>query len=119
MQAFTVADPQHASNVAIAHGETLQKITNEGDDQLAKVALGEVRAIHWLSKEGISLEGIVTFPTDFQVRRDTYPFMVLPHGGPEANDSLRLDRLPALLRAWGMSCYSRSIAAQPVTELIS
>jgi hypothetical protein len=88
--AFTVADPQHASNVAIAHGTTLQRITSEGDEQLAKVALGEVRAVHWSSKEGIALEGIVTFPADYQAGR-SYPFMVLPHGGPEANDSLYLD----------------------------
>ena len=66
MQAFTVADPQHTSNVAIAHGNTLQRITHEGDDQLAKIALGEVRAVHWTSKEGIALEGIVTFPADYQ-----------------------------------------------------
>ena len=90
VQAFTVADPQHASNVAIAQDKTLQRITREGDEQLAKVALGDVRAVHWTSKEGIALEGIVTFPADYQAGR-SYPFMVLPHGGPEANDSLRLD----------------------------
>ena len=89
VQAFTVGDPQHAANVAIAHGQTLQKITTEGDDQLAKLALGEVRAVHWSSKEGIALEGIVTFPADYQAGR-RYPFMVMPHGGPESNDSLRL-----------------------------
>ena len=100
VQAFTVADPQHASNVAIAHGNTLQRITNEGDDQLAKVALGEVRAVHWSSKEGISLEGIVTFPTDFQAAH-AYPFMVLPHGGPEANDSLRLDMFSRIFAGMG------------------
>ncbi len=90
VQAFTVADPQHTSNVAIAHGETLQKITNEGDDQLAKVVLGEARAVHWTSREGIALEGIVTFPADYQAGR-LYPFMVLPHGGPELNDSLEFE----------------------------
>ena len=90
VQAFTVADPQHTSNVAIAHGDTLQKITNEGDDQLAKVALGEARAVHWTSREGIALEGIVTFPADYQAGR-LYPFMVLPHGGPELNNSLGFD----------------------------
>jgi len=90
VQAFTVADPQHTSNVAIAHGETLQKITNEGDDQLAKVVLGEARAVHWTTREGIALEGIVTFPADYQAGR-LYPFMVLPHGGPELNDSLEFE----------------------------
>jgi dienelactone hydrolase len=98
--AFTVADPQHTSNVAIAHGNTLQRITTEGDDQLAKVALGEVRAVHWSSKEGIALEGIVTFPADYQAGR-SYPFMVMPHGGPEANDSLRLDIFSRIFAGMG------------------
>jgi dipeptidyl aminopeptidase/acylaminoacyl peptidase len=98
--AFTVADPQHASNVAIVHGNTLQRITSEGDEQLTKVALGEVRAVHWSSKEGIALEGIVTFPADYQAGR-SYPFMVLPHGGPEANDTLRLDIFSRIFAGMG------------------
>jgi dipeptidyl aminopeptidase/acylaminoacyl peptidase len=85
--AFAVGDPRHSSNVAVARGTTLQRITDEGDKQLANVALGEVRIVHWSSKEGIALEGIVTFPADYQPGR-RYPFMVRPHGGPEMNDSL-------------------------------
>jgi len=90
VRVFNVADPQHPSNVAIANGSTLQRITNEGDDQLAKVALGEVRAVQWKSAEGIALEGIVTFPADYSAGK-RYPFMVLPHGGPESNDTLDFD----------------------------
>jgi dipeptidyl aminopeptidase/acylaminoacyl peptidase len=100
VQAFTVADPLHASNVAVAHGNTLQRITNEGEDQLAKIALGEERAVHWTSKEGIALEGIVTFPADYQAGRK-YPFMVLPHGGPEANDTLSLDSFARIFAGMG------------------
>ncbi len=105
VRVFTVADPQHASNVAIAHGNTLQRITTEGDDQLAKIALGEVRAVHWTnneksSKEKIALEGIVTFPADYKAGK-RYPFMVLPHGGPEANDNLRLSMFPRIFAGFG------------------
>jgi dipeptidyl aminopeptidase/acylaminoacyl peptidase len=100
VKAFTVADPQHASNIAVAHGNTLQRITNEGEDQLAKIALGEERAVHWTSKEGIALEGIVTFPADYQAGR-RYPFMVLPHGGPEGNDTLRLDSFTRIFSGMG------------------
>jgi dipeptidyl aminopeptidase/acylaminoacyl peptidase len=87
---FTVADPRHASNLAIPRGNSLERLTTEGDEQLAKTWLGEVRAARWTSKEGVRLEGIVTFPPDFKSGQ-RYPFMVLPHGGPEANDSLRRD----------------------------
>jgi dipeptidyl aminopeptidase/acylaminoacyl peptidase len=100
VQAFTVGDPRHAANLAIARGQTLQKITKEGDDQLAKLALGEVRAVHWSSKEGIALEGIVTFPADYQAGRH-YPFMVMPHGGPESNDSLGLGVFPQMFAGMG------------------
>jgi dipeptidyl aminopeptidase/acylaminoacyl peptidase len=97
---FTVADPQHVSNVAVAHGNTLQRITTEGEDQLAKIALGDSKVIHWTSKEGIALEGIVTFPADYVSGR-AYPFMVLPHGGPEANDSLGLSPFTRIFAGMG------------------
>ena len=100
LEVFAVSDPQHPSNVAIAHGNTLQKITTEGDDQLAKVSLGDVRAVHWTSKEGIALEGIIMFPADYKSGQK-YPFMVLPHGGPEANDSLGFDSFTRIFAGMG------------------
>lgn len=98
--AFTVADPEHASNVAVAHGSDLRKITNEGDELLGKISLGEVRAVHWTSKEGVPLEGIVTFPADYNPKQH-YPFVVFPHGGPEANDLLNLDAFARSLAGIG------------------
>ena len=100
IRVFTVADPRHASNVAIPHGNSLERLTTEGDDQLAKTALGEVRAVRWTSKEGIPLEGIVTFPPDYKSGQ-RYPFVVFPHGGPEANDSLRLDTFCRIFAGMG------------------
>jgi dipeptidyl aminopeptidase/acylaminoacyl peptidase len=88
--AVTVGDPQHSTEVAIASNGNLQKITHEGDEGLSKIALGDVKVVHWTSKEGIKLEGIATFPADYQSGKK-YPFLVLPHGGPEANDTLSLD----------------------------
>jgi dipeptidyl aminopeptidase/acylaminoacyl peptidase len=95
-----VADPQHPSNVALAQGSTLQRLTTEGDDQLAKVSLGEERAVHWTSKEGIALEGIVIFPADYKSGQK-YPFMVLPHGGPEGNDTLGFDSFTRIFAGMG------------------
>ena len=100
VRAFTVTDPQHASNVAIADGNTLRKITNEGDEQLAKIALGERRIVHWSSPEGVALEGIVTFPADYSPSRQ-YPFMVLPHGGPESNDVFSLSPFTRIFAGMG------------------
>ena len=100
VRVVTVSTPQQASNVAVADGNTLRKITNEGDDQLAKIALGEVKAVRWKSKEGIDLEGIVTFPADYTAGKK-YPFLVLPHGGPESNDTLHMSLFPRVIAGMG------------------
>jgi dipeptidyl aminopeptidase/acylaminoacyl peptidase len=88
--ALNVGDPSHSVNVAVPDGQALRKITTEGDAQLANVDLGPVRDVHWKSKEGIALEGIATFPAGY-VEGQKYKFLVLPHGGPEANDEYSLD----------------------------
>ena len=98
--AFGIADPTHASNVAVAHGAALQRITHEGDDALAKVSLGEVRVVNWTAKDGTKLEGILTFPADYQAGQKR-PFVVLPHGGPESNDVLRLDNFSRIVAGLG------------------
>jgi dipeptidyl aminopeptidase/acylaminoacyl peptidase len=97
---LTAGDPTHAPNVAVPEQGQLRKITSEGDDQLARVQLGPVRVVHWTSKEGIPLEGIATFPAGYQEGR-RYPFLVLPHGGPEANDRLELDPLSRIVAGLG------------------
>jgi dipeptidyl aminopeptidase/acylaminoacyl peptidase len=98
--ALTVADPAHARNIAVPDRDHLRRITNEGDAQLASVDLGDVRVVHWKSKEGISLEGIATFPAGY-VAGQKYKFLVLPHGGPEANDELTLDSLSRIIAGLG------------------
>jgi len=98
--AFNVADPAHATNVAVARGSELQKITHEGDDTLAKVNLGEVKAVRWTAKDGTKLEGIATFPAGYAAGQK-YPFLVLPHGGPEANDELEMDAFSRIVSGMG------------------
>jgi len=88
--AFAVGDPQHEENVAVARKDQLVKITREGDEQLANVALGPVRVVDWTPKDGPKLQGIVTFPSGYTEGK-RYPFLVLPHGGPEGNDFLYFD----------------------------
>ena len=100
VRVLTVSDPQHCSNVAILRGNALERLTTEGDDQLAKIALGEVRTVHWTNKEGIALEGIATFPSNYE-KGKKYPFLVFPHGGPEANDTLRIDSFAQSLAGMG------------------
>jgi dipeptidyl aminopeptidase/acylaminoacyl peptidase len=98
--ALTVSDPEHAANVAVPDGGKLRKITHEGDAQLAAVQLGPVKVVDWKSKEGTALEGIATFPAGY-VEGQKYPFLVLPHGGPEANDNLELDPFSRFIAGLG------------------
>jgi dipeptidyl aminopeptidase/acylaminoacyl peptidase len=88
--AFTVSDPVHTGNVAVPDGDHLRMITHEGDEQLAAIELGPVQVVQWKSKGGTALEGIATFPAGYE-KGKKYPFLVLPHGGPEANDELVFD----------------------------
>ena len=97
---FSVEDPEHATNLAVADGVALKKITDEGDEQLADVALGPVKRVQWKSKEGIPLEGIATFPAGY-VAGKKYPFLVLPHGGPEGNDVLDFDNAARTIAGMG------------------
>ncbi|MGA8728162.1 MAG: S9 family peptidase [Terracidiphilus sp.] len=98
--AFTVGDPTHARNIAVPDGDHLRKLTHEGDTQLAAIELGPVRTVQWKSKAGTALEGIATFPSGY-VQGKKYPFLVLPHGGPEANDELGLDPLARIIAGLG------------------
>jgi dipeptidyl aminopeptidase/acylaminoacyl peptidase len=98
--AFNVSDPTHAANVAVIQNGELKKITHEGDDTLANVALGEVKVVHWTSKDGTKLEGIATFPADY-IAGQKYRFLVFPHGGPEANDTLNFDFLSRIISGLG------------------
>jgi dipeptidyl aminopeptidase/acylaminoacyl peptidase len=98
--AFTVGDPSHADNVAVNKSGELVRITHEGDDVLANVSLGEVKAVHWTSKDGSKLEGIVSFPSNYQAG-GKYPFLVFPHGGPEYNDSLSFDGFAKFIAGLG------------------
>jgi dipeptidyl aminopeptidase/acylaminoacyl peptidase len=98
--ALTVSDPEHTRNLAVPDGDHLRKITHEGDTELAAIDLGPVRDVHWKSKEGIDLEGIATFPAGY-VEGRKYKFLVLPHGGPEANDEFTLDSFSRTIAGLG------------------
>ena len=56
--------------------------------------------VNWKSKEGIALEGIVTFPAGYE-KGKKYPFLVLPHGGPEASDPLTFDPFSRMIAGLG------------------
>jgi dipeptidyl aminopeptidase/acylaminoacyl peptidase len=98
--AFTVSDPVHTANVAVQRGDSLVKLTHEGDDAIAHISLGDVRVVSWTAPGGTHLEAIATFPAGYRAGTRA-PFLVLPHGGPEDNDVLKLDVFSRLVAGLG------------------
>ena len=98
--AFTVSDPAHTDNVAVSRGDSLAKLTHEGDDAMAHISLGDTRVVNWTGPEGTHLEAIATFPAGYRTSTRA-PFLILPHGGPEANDVLGLNVLARFVAGLG------------------
>lgn len=67
----------------------LQKIADIGND-IGFRQLAPVKLVHYRSRDGLDIEGILTMPAGFPDGRDL-PFIVFPHGGPWGQDSLRYD----------------------------
>jgi dipeptidyl aminopeptidase/acylaminoacyl peptidase len=81
--AFTRADPQSPSDVHVSRGVapfTPVKLTDH-NPQVKELALGRSEVIKWQSSEGMEIEGVLIYPTDYQPGRK-YPTMAFIHGGP-------------------------------------
>ena len=94
-----VATTAHPTEVAVASSAGLRTITHESDAQMRHIALGRVTRHRWTAADGTKLEAIVTFPPGWNGKPDR--FLVLPHGGPEANDRLGLDAIARIIASHG------------------
>jgi len=61
----------------------LHKLTTLGD-QVAGWDLGTNEAIHWKSKDGIEIEGVLRKPAGFDPQKK-YPLVFVVHGGPRGS----------------------------------
>jgi dipeptidyl aminopeptidase/acylaminoacyl peptidase len=55
--------------------------------------IGEVQTINYKSRDGLTIPALLTWPASAKTKeqRKNLPLIALPHGGPEAHDSLRFD----------------------------
>jgi dipeptidyl aminopeptidase/acylaminoacyl peptidase len=71
---------------------------------VATLTLGKVEAISWKSDDGLPLDGIVTFPPNFDATR-TYPLLLHIHGGPWASSRETFSTRSQLLAAKGFIIF--------------
>ena len=97
---YEAGAPGEVLRIEVDGPNGLQTVAKAGEDFLAKIDLPHKEVIRWTSKEGIPLEGIATFPSGFQ-KGHRYPFLVMPHGGPENNDFFSMDPWPCVFAGAG------------------
>ena len=73
------AEPPEAFTMSIKGGAPLR--VSRANDDLPKLPLGETKVIHWKVKDGLDVEGLLTYPVDYQDGKK-YPLILNIHGGP-------------------------------------
>ncbi len=97
--AFAVGTTMQPSEIAVDTPNGLLQITHESDALLPHITFGRVIRHTWTAADGTKLEAIVTFPPNWNGKPGK--FLVLPHGGPEANDVFHLDPLSRIIASHG------------------
>jgi dipeptidyl aminopeptidase/acylaminoacyl peptidase len=84
---FTISDSTSGGEVwAMSPADTAPKRVTRVFDYLARdFKLGRQEAIQWKGADGTMVEGILTYPVDYQPGQK-YPLAVMTHGGPQAAD---------------------------------
>jgi len=88
---FTRSDSTSSNEVmTLAAGETAPTaVTHVFRDLMKGFKLGRQEAITWKGADGVTVEGVVTYPVDYQAGQK-YPLAVMTHGGPQAADKYSL-----------------------------
>lgn len=84
------------------------QVTHLNDDVASRFRLPRQEAIQWTAPDGQALEGLVTYPLDYQPGR-RYPLIVQSHGGPRSSDVFNIfayGRFNPLLAAKGVMTLS-------------
>lgn len=79
---YTYEDPNSPEEVFVsgAKGESSKKLSSANKD-FNPPQLGKTELISWKSKDGMMIEGLLTYPVDFK-KGEKYPIVLQVHGGP-------------------------------------
>lgn len=84
---FSHSDPARPGNLWVAaregdgFGPAVQLTDANPWVGQEEVELGKVESVRWTNSDGGTIEGVLTYPVDFQ-EGTQYPLIVNPHGGP-------------------------------------
>ena len=88
--AFILSDATSADIYTMAAGDGAPaRVTRVFDDVARGFALGRQEAITWKGADGATVEGLLTYPTEYRAGQ-RYPLVVMTHGGPQASDKFNL-----------------------------
>jgi dipeptidyl aminopeptidase/acylaminoacyl peptidase len=85
--AFPGQSPEHPTEVFLQgpNDKSPRRLTNS-NPWLADLRLARQEVMTWKARDGLSLEGILTYPLNYEPGR-RYPLILYVHGGPEAHVS--------------------------------
>ena len=69
----------------MAAGAQPKRVTAVFDDDLAKFMTARQEKITWKGQDGVTVEGLLTYPLDYRAGTK-YPLIVQTHGGPASSD---------------------------------
>ena len=69
-----------------------RQVTHVFDNLTRDFKLGRQDAIQWKGADGRTVEGLLTYPVDYQAGQK-YPLAVITHGGPQASDKYSIGAL--------------------------
>ncbi len=86
---FTISTPNHPGEIFIlSAGSTApRQVTRVFDFVERDYLLPREEKIQWKGADGVTVEGILTYPLDYQEGK-RYPLAVKTHGGPRSSDML-------------------------------
>jgi dipeptidyl aminopeptidase/acylaminoacyl peptidase len=86
LHVFTLNSADRPSEIyTMAPGASPKRVTAVFDDDLAKFKTARLEKITWKGQDGVTIEGLLTYPLDYKAGT-RYPLIVQTHGGPAASD---------------------------------
>lgn len=97
-QAWNQAEEVFASKMQNPSPEQISRV----NEDLPNLPLGKTEIINWGSTDGVNIEGVLTYPVNYDEGKK-YPLVLLIHGGPE--DPAKNSFLPAE-KSYPVAVYS-------------